>query len=167
MLRTVTVGPFPIYFGNVNVPMGLRGHYHTAAVLLEYETQGRHGYPSFRTTNDTIRARLQEETRGIFRDATNEDVTDRLWAAFDGWVAPEWQPWGGEYRLHALHLDVEGVHDDIGHDASVTRYTNRRGLSVNGSDDIHITHSHAGASAAGGVVELKQAINDLAGTGRP
>lgn len=124
MNRTVVVGPFPIYFGNVNVAMGLRGHYHTARVTLHYGyIAGDHGFPSFAATNDAIRERLRVLTKGIFRDATNEDVTSRLWDAFQDWTAPEWLSWGGRYWLHRLDLDVEGVHDDIGHDASVTRYT--------------------------------------------
>lgn len=123
-MRTVTVGPFPIYFGNVNKAMGLRGHYHTGAVILEYGyPPGAHGYPSFKSTNDALRDRLQDLTRGIFRDATNEDVAHRLWEALVGWTAAEWVDWGGTYWLQALHLDVEGVHDDIGHDAATTRYT--------------------------------------------
>ncbi len=123
VIRQVTVGPFPIFFGNVNAAMNLRGHYHTAAVTVVYSVDGQHGYPSFKETNDALRRKLQEQTRGIFRDATNEDVADRLFEALDGWVAPEWEPWGGDYSLHALHLDVEGVWDDIGHDAGITRYT--------------------------------------------
>lgn len=128
MLRLVEVGPFPIYFGNVNVAMGLRGHYHTGAVVLAYSyPDGAHGFPAFAETNDALRAKLRELTKGIFRDATNEVVAARLWGALDGWVAPVWEQWGGSYQLHALHLDVEGVHDDIGHDASTTRYTITRG----------------------------------------
>lgn len=123
VIELVEVGPFGVFFGNVNKAMGLRGHYHTAQARLVYETLGQHGYPSFQETNDAIRARLRDLTDGIFRDATNEDVVRRLWKAFDGWTDPSWVQWGGEYRLHTLHLDVVGVHDDIGHDASVTRYT--------------------------------------------
>lgn len=127
VIELVTVGPFPIYFGNVNVAMGLRGHHHTGAVTLVYETLAQHGYPSFQSTNDVIRGRLQELTRRTFRDATNEDVARRLWKALDGWYADEWAQWGGHYQLHALHLDVEGVRDDIGHDDSTTRYSIVRG----------------------------------------
>lgn len=123
VIELVEVGPFPIYFGNVNTAMGLRGHYHTAEVRVVYETLGQHGYPSFELTNDEIRGKLRYLTDGIFRDATNEDVARRMWKAFDGWVPDEWKPWGGEYRLYTLHLDVQGVQDDIGHDPSVTRYT--------------------------------------------
>lgn len=125
-VELVEVGPFPVYFGNVNQAMGLRGHYHTAAVVLGYQTLGRHGYPSFKATNDVIRGRLQELTHGIFRDATNEDVARRLWDALFDWHPEQWDKWGGHYQLHTLHLDVQGVLDDIGHDDSVTRYTIRR-----------------------------------------
>ena len=125
---TVTVGPFPIYFGNVNTAMGLRGHHHTAAVVLEYDTPiGLHGYPSFRETNDALRSHLEHLTgaRNTFRDATNEDVAERLFDALAKFRAASWEPYGGQYTLTALHLDVEGVWDDIGHDAGVTRYTVR------------------------------------------
>jgi hypothetical protein len=123
---TVTVGPFAIYFGNVNTAMGLRGHYHTGAVTLEYAAPDGHGYPSFKVTNDALRAELQRLTAGIFRDATNETVAWQLFDALDGWVAPEWEPWGGNYHLTALHLDVQGVLDKIGHDEGTTRYTVRK-----------------------------------------
>lgn len=126
LLELVEVGPFPIYFGNVNVAMGLRGHHHTAEIRLVYQTLGQHGYPSFKVTNDAIRTKLQELTKRTFRDATNEDVARRLWAHLYGWVDESWLQWGGVYVLHALHLDVQGVQDDIGHDPSVTRYTIER-----------------------------------------
>lgn len=126
MKRSVTVGPFPVYFGNVNRAMGLRGHYHTARVSLVYSTDAAHGYPSFKDTNDALRGKLRELTRGIFRDATNEDVTDRLFQALDGWTAPSWDQYGGAYSLAAVHLDVDGVLDDIGHDEGTTRYTTAR-----------------------------------------
>lgn len=134
LIRTVTVGPFPVFFGNVNTPMGLRGHHHTGAVTLEYSTDAQHGYPSFQATNDALRRRLRDLTgvRNTFRDATNEDVTQRLWDQLVGWRAPEWEGWGGSYRLVGLHLDVQGVWDDIGHDEGTTRYSIRR---VEG--DIH------------------------------
>ncbi|MEU9033776.1 hypothetical protein AB0D45_02510 [Streptomyces sp. NPDC048352] len=123
LIRTVDVGPFAIYFTNVNKAMGLRAHSHTGSVTVVYDTIGRHGYPSFAETNAALERRIHELTRRVFKDATNEDIADRLWAHLDGYVAPEWEPWGGQYRLRAVHLDVIGVHDDIGHDNSTTRYT--------------------------------------------
>jgi hypothetical protein len=128
LIRTVTVGPFPFFFGNVNVAMGLRGHHHHAEATLVFSTDDAHGYPSFKDTNDAIRARLRDltGTRNTFRDATNEDVADRLWAALADWRAPEWESWGGRYRLAELHLDVLSVLDDIGHDEGRTRYSIRR-----------------------------------------
>jgi hypothetical protein len=130
LIRTVDVGPFAIYFTNVNRAMGLRAHSHTGAVTVVYDTVGRHGYPSFAVTNGALEARIHELTRRPFKDATNEDIADRLWAHLDGYVAPEWEPWGGKYALRAVHLDVIGVHDDIGHDNSTTRYTVARPQGV-------------------------------------
>ena len=123
MTRTITVGPFPIFFTNVNRPMNLRAHSHTGAVTVVYDTIGRHGYPSFQVTNEALERRIHELTRDVFKDATNEDIADRLWDHLDGYTAPEWEEWGGEYTLRAVHLDVIGVHDLIGHDNGTTRYT--------------------------------------------
>jgi hypothetical protein len=132
--RTVTVGPIPIFFTNVNRAMNLRAHSHTGAVTVVYDTIGRHGYPSFQETNEALERRIHELTRQVFKDATNEDVADRLWAHLDGYVAPEWARWGGGYALRALHLDVVGVHDNIGHDAGTTRYTVARPYDQQGAE---------------------------------
>ncbi|MFH8577142.1 hypothetical protein [Streptomyces zaomyceticus] len=123
LVRTVDVGPFGIYFTNVNKAMGLRAHSHTGYVTVVYNTVGRHGYPSFADTNAALEAWIHELTRAVFKDATNEDIADRLFAHLDGYVDPVWEPWGGEYSLRAIHLDVIGVHDALGHDNSTTRYT--------------------------------------------
>lgn len=123
LLRTLTVGPFGVFYTNVNRSMGLRAHSHTAYVTVVYDTIGPHGYPSFAATNDALRDRIHELTREVFKDATNEDAADRLFAHLDGYVAPEWESWGGGYQLRAVHFDVVGVRDVIGHDESTTRYT--------------------------------------------
>jgi hypothetical protein len=123
MTRTITVGPFGIFFTNVNRAMGLRAHSHTGGVTVVYDTLAPHGYPSFQATNNALEARIHELTRDVFKDATNEDIADRLWDHLDGYTAPEWEHWGGGYRLRAIHLDVIGVHDTIGHDTGTTRYT--------------------------------------------
>ncbi len=120
--ETIRLGPFAIFFSNVNVAMGLRGHSHTGSVEVVYDTLGVHGYPSFQATNDALRARLRELTDKTFRDATNEDVARRLFADLDGWRDGSWTQWGGNYQLRALTLHVEGVHDKIGHDEGVTSY---------------------------------------------
>ncbi len=121
--RTITVGPTAIFFTNVNRAMNLRAHSHTGAVTVVYDTIGRHGYPSFADTNAALERHIPELTRAVFKDATNEDIADRLFVHLDGYVAPEWERWGGQYRPRALHLDVIGVRDQIGHDAGTTRYT--------------------------------------------
>jgi hypothetical protein len=126
MIRSVTVGPLPIYIGNLNVAMGLRGHHHTPPVHQVYRhQQGDHGYPSFLHTNGELRHRLESltGTRNTFRDATNEDVAYRLFNSLCAFVGESWSRYGGRYWLAELHLDVEGVQDDIGHDNGATRYS--------------------------------------------
>ncbi len=124
MQRTISVGPIPLFFTNVNRAMGLPGHSHTAELLVVYGyEEGAHGYPSFEVTNDALERHVLELTTKVFRDATNEVVAERIWRHLVEYVAPEWEQWGGEYWLHAIHLDVVGVHDAIGHDDSTTRYS--------------------------------------------
>lgn len=131
MIRSVTIGPLPIFFGNVNVAMGLPGHHHTAQVWLVYgHRDGEHGYPSFQATNDELRAHLSAHTgkRNTFRDATNEDVASRLFDLMCDFVPESAHRYGGRWWLETLHLDVEGVQDTIGHDNGATRYTISRGI---------------------------------------
>lgn len=133
MIHTVTVGPLSVFFGNANAAMQLRGHYHYAQVLLVYgHREGDHGWPSFLATNNALREHLQAMTgRGnIFRDATNEDVAERLFRAAQRFCPTVARDYGGRYWLQALHLDVYGTQDDIGHDNGVTRYTVDLGAPV-------------------------------------
>lgn len=123
---TVTVGPLSCVFGNHNTAMGLKLHFHTAAVHLEYRADGTHGYPSFHDTNQALRFHLRHLTSEPFADATNEDVCARLFQAFAEFHHPSWDRYGGRYHLTALHLDVVGVVDSIGHDDGTTRYTYRQ-----------------------------------------
>jgi hypothetical protein len=111
-----------VFFTNANKAMGLRAHSHYARVTVVYDTLARHGYPSFAETNDALRDRIHELTSKVFRDATNEDVADRIFQHLDGFVHPLWEKWGGQYRLRSIRLDVVGVRDDIGHDDSTTTY---------------------------------------------
>lgn len=134
---TITVGPLSCVFGNHNTAMGLKLHFHTAAVFLEYsvpqgdlchrirtpESWGNHGYPSFEETNDALRAELRRLTAEPFADATNEDVVWRLFEAFKDFRHDSWEKYGGAYELTGIHLDVLGVPDSIGHDDGTTRYT--------------------------------------------
>lgn len=123
-VETIELGPWPVFFCNTNTVMGLKSHCHHAEVTVVYRTLGRTGYPSFQVTNQALRDRLRELT-GVerpFRDSTNEDVLRTLWRELDEWTAPEWQEWGGSYRLDAIHLDVHAAADKIGHDPGRTRY---------------------------------------------
>lgn len=58
LVRTADVGPFGIYFTNVNRAIGLRAHSHTGTMTVVYNTVGRHGYPSFADTNTALEARI-------------------------------------------------------------------------------------------------------------
>ncbi|QBP29661.1 hypothetical protein SEA_TYPHA_4 [Mycobacterium phage Typha] len=130
---TITIGPLTCVFGNHNKAMGLKLHFHTAAVFLEYSVPvsgvqtakhwGGHGFPSFEATNDALRDRVRELTAAPFEDATNEDVAWRLFQALKGFRHGSWDRYGGDYRLIGLDLDVVGVPDSIGHDDGTTRYT--------------------------------------------
>lgn len=121
----VLVGPLACQFANQNLAMNLTTHSHQANVWLEYQADSAHGYPSFEETNDALRAELQRVTKRTFLDATNEDVAEKLFYHFRDFTHESWAKYGGAYHLHALHFDVHGVHDDIGHDEGTTRYTIR------------------------------------------
>lgn len=123
LAMTVTVGPLSVVFGNRNDAMGLKLHYHTAYVWLEYSVDGGgHGYPSFQHTNDALRERLRWECADPFIDATNEDVASTLYAMMRDYTHPSWEPYGGSYHLSGLRLDVVAVPDTIGHDDGTTTY---------------------------------------------
>jgi hypothetical protein len=126
--ETVEIGPIPVFFSNQNLAMGLKSHSHAAEVWVVFETlDGGHGYPSFEVTNDALRKAVLTLTgAGLFTNATNEDVTRRLFAWIDDidWATTDpWAEWGGDYRLLSLRLGVHSNHDKIGHDNGVTTYT--------------------------------------------
>lgn len=120
---TVTVGPMSCWFGNANKAMNLRPHHHHAEVSITYEVApGEHGYPSFLSTNDALRAHLKALCSKLFTDATNEDVTTRLLDGFRDFAHPSWHQYGGRYAVRALSLDVYSNDDAIGHDNGHTLY---------------------------------------------
>jgi hypothetical protein len=129
MNRTISIGPLRLLFENVNTEMGIRQHTHQAQVTVTYLTVGRHGFPSFESTNRALLAHLHKLTLAPFKDATNEDVADQLFQHLDGYTDPEWVQWGGDYSLLAVTLGVEGVFDDIGHDAGMTLVTCERSVA--------------------------------------
>jgi len=125
VVETVEIGPIGFFFSNQNLAMGLKSHSHHAYVYVVFETMlGGHGYPSFEETNDALRERIAALSgRGLFTNATNEDVCRRLFAWIDDYGPEVWRKWGGDYRLQTVILDVESVVDKIGHDNGSTRYT--------------------------------------------
>jgi hypothetical protein len=125
MYKSVTVGPFSMFFTNVNKEMNLPGHSHFATLTLEYQTLGAHGFPAFAETYAAIQQRIQVLTALPFRDATNEVVADRLFADFATFTDPCIERWMGHFQLVRLTLSVRGVPDRIGHADGFTDYTVR------------------------------------------
>lgn len=125
-VETIELGPFPLFLTNVNKEMGLPAHSHGARLTVVYETVGDHGFPSFEETNQALYDRVLELTGRPFKEATNEAMARRIFRHLDGWVADSWIKWGGDYRLDAIRLEIDGVRDRIGHDPSTTVYTIER-----------------------------------------
>jgi hypothetical protein len=124
---SVTVGPFAVFFTNVNRAMGLPGHSHFALVTLHYRTApGAHGFPAFAATYAAVQTQLMALTARAFHDATNEDIVAALWTAFVEWRHPAVEQWGGSFALAKLELAVRGVPDAIGHADGFTTYTVER-----------------------------------------
>jgi hypothetical protein len=122
--NAVSVGPFAIFFTNINRTMRLPGHSHFATVTLVYRTgESNRGFPAFASTYAAVQARLMELTAKPFHDMTNEDVAQHLWNALDGWTDPEIERWGGTFALARLDLAVRGVPDAIGHADGFTVYS--------------------------------------------
>lgn len=127
--KTITIGPFGVQFINVNKPMGLPGHQHYAEISVELDTTGDIGYPSFEETNDCVYDFLVGATERAFRDATNEDVEERIFEGLCAWLRsdnpdlpPVLKKWGGHYRVRAMSVGVMGVRDKIGHAPGMTYY---------------------------------------------
>jgi len=119
----VTVGPFSIFFTNINRAMNLPGHSHFATVTLHYATgaNGR-GFPAFASTYAAVQGYLLALTERPFHDKTNEDVAEALFEAFDGWSHEAIDQWAGAFILTRLELAVRGVPDRIGHADGFTTY---------------------------------------------
>ena len=123
--KTITAGPFPIYFHNTNTEMKLKGHGHYAEVSLTFLTLGSKGFPSFEGTHKVIEERLKQITGKPFKDSTNEKVADTLFELFcnnDLNNEPEIKKWDCEFTIIGLELAVRGVPDEIGHANGLTRY---------------------------------------------
>src|SRR4051812_2815054 len=78
----ITVGPFGIFFTNINREMNLPGHSHFAEVTLSYRTLGTTGFPAFEETYATIQRMLKDLTEKPFRNHTNEAIARELFAVF-------------------------------------------------------------------------------------
>lgn len=122
----ITIGPFGIFFTNINKEMNLPGHSHYAEVVLVYRTIGSTGFPAFAETYATIQKILKELTLLPFRNQTNESVARSLFSAFvkEDFHSEQWkEKYGGKFTLTELSLRVRGVLDKIGHADGFTTYT--------------------------------------------
>ena len=120
---SITVGPFSIMFCNVNKEMGLAGHCHFAEVYCEFDTLASTGFPSFEETHNVVQEVLKDVTdRKSFKDHTNEKVALALFEIVDSMESPEFDKYGGQWKLRALTLRVRGVPDHIGHANGFTEY---------------------------------------------
>ena len=127
-----TIGPFSVFFSNLNRQMGLAGHSHFATVRFTY--RGRHvymgkdlGFPSFEDTHAEVQEELKKVFAEAFRDHTNEDIARLLFRHFTEWTGPAIRKRGGEYDLVGVELAVRGVPDRIGHADGFTVYNVRDG----------------------------------------
>jgi len=130
MITENTIGPFSVFFTNLNRQMGLAGHSHFATVRFTYRASPVYmgkdlGFPSFEDTH----AEVQEELKKIFaealKDHTNQDIARMLFRHFVECTAPAIRKRGGEYALVGVELAVRGVPDRIGHADSFTVYNVR------------------------------------------
>lgn len=125
MKKTITIGPFSVFFTNVNTAMQIAGHSHFATLELTYETLGAQGFPAFAETYAVIQEAIKTATLRPFRDCKNEDVADAFFSLFENpdlYQGEPWAKWGGGYKLDSIRLGVRGVPDRIGHADGFTYY---------------------------------------------
>lgn len=128
MITENTIGPFSVFFTNVNRQMGLSGHSHFATVKLTYRAEGDDkslAFPSFKDTHADVQSTLQQIFDRPFRDHTNEDIARTLFAHFRNWTSPAIEKRGCAFRLTGIELAVRGVPDRIGHADGFTVYNVR------------------------------------------
>lgn len=127
-MKTVTVGPFPVFFTNRNAAMGLKGHSHTGSVSVTYRDseKGAPGFPAFEGTNRAVADAIRDALKHVVM-GTNEDVIDLVWDTVAALDYAELHPFAPflfacSWELYSLTLTVVGVPDAIGHDGSSTVY---------------------------------------------
>ena len=124
----ITIGPFGIFFTNVNRQMSIPGHSHYAKVWITFKTMPAEagsppvGFPAFEETYKVISDALRGLCLRPFRDATNEVVARRIFEMVESIDSPVINNWGGAYALSKLVLGVQGVLDSIGHADGMTMY---------------------------------------------
>jgi hypothetical protein len=130
MITENTIGPFSVFFTNLNRQMQLAGHSHFATVKFTYRARDRNmekplGFPSFEDTHGEVQQELRQFFGEPFRDHTNEDIARAVFEHFRLWKGAAAQQRGGDYDLVAVELAVRGVPDRIGHADGFTVYVVR------------------------------------------
>jgi hypothetical protein len=128
MITENTIGPFSVFFTNINRQMTLAGHSHFATVRFTYRAapgEKALGFPSFEDTHGEVQRELRDFFKDPFRDHTNEDIARDLFEHFSNWTAPAIEKRGGNFALVCVELAVRGVPDRIGHADGFTVYNVR------------------------------------------
>jgi thymidylate synthase ThyX len=128
MITENTIGPFSVFFTNLNRQMALAGHSHFAEVRFTYRAQGdikALAFPSFEDTHAEVQQALRNFFDRPFHDHTNEDIARALFEHFTDWTSPAIEKRGGTVHLVAVELAVRGVPDRIGHADGFTVYNVR------------------------------------------
>jgi len=119
-----TIGPYGVTMTNINTAMALPGHAHFAEVWLTYRAPADDRvFPAFERTSAIIHAEVTKLFSRPFRGYTNENVAVHTFQHFAVFAHEDIAKWGGNYELARVDLDVQGVHDHIGHAAAKTRYS--------------------------------------------
>ena len=106
----------------MNKDMNLTGHCHYGEVIIEFETIGKIGFPSFKDTHLEIESFLQGlKLKGL--NMTNEGVLRFIVEELEKFDYPATEKYGGNFKLCTVTLKVMGVQDENNHSNGFTTYT--------------------------------------------
>ena len=120
-MESITLKPIEIFFCNVNNDMNLKGHCHYAEVILEFQTVGKIGFPSFKDTFNEIMDFVQNLKLKGFK-GTNEDLLRYIHDEVSRKKLQTTANYKGNYSLLSTTLKVMGVQDENNHSNGFTTY---------------------------------------------
>lgn len=118
--ETISIGPFSMFFTNINREMKLPPHSHFAEVHLSFLSVGTIGFPVFEKQYNQIKKEIRRISEGGSFRGTNEFVARTLFEFFSGIHWEEADP--NCFKLVKLKLRVRGVPDKIGHADGFAEY---------------------------------------------